>query len=117
MTAQKKQKLDEPAAEPAPELKIAEAVADVDAAIEAAEDEIELVTIKFRETEFTLPKLMDEWDTEACLAMNEGNYVLAAKLLLGRGQWAQLMALGDKRKDIRAFLRVFADVVDEECIA
>ena len=85
-------------------------VADVVAATEQ-------VKIKFRGVDFEIPKLMDEWATEACLSMNEGNYVLAAKILLGPGQWPRLMALGDKRRDIREFLSLFADVVDKECVA
>lgn len=84
-----------------------------------ADDEAAVVMVKipYRGIDFAIPKEMDEWDTEACLAMNQGNYVLAAKILLGTGQWAGLQALGSKRKDVREFLTVFAAVIDKECIA
>lgn len=76
---------------------------------------IELALIKFRDKTFTIPKDMDEWPTEACLAMGQSEYVLAAKLLLGSGQWALLQSLGDKRKDIREFLVVFGNIIDKDC--
>jgi hypothetical protein len=93
---------------------VEEVVAAIDAEVDA---KLETVKLKFRGHDFEIPKLMDEWETEACLAMNEGNYVLAAKLLLGPMQWPLLLALGNKRKDIREFLSTFADVVDKECVA
>jgi hypothetical protein len=82
-----------------------------------AEPEVAMVPISFRSMRFEIPRDMDEWQTEACLAMNQSNYVYAAKLLLGDRQWAQLMAVGDRRKDIREFLTVFAEVVDKDCVA
>ena len=81
------------------------------------EPEIELVKVPYHGVEFTIPKEMDEWEVEACLAMNQGNYILSAKLLLGPAQWAGLQAMGSRRKDMREFLAVFADVIDKECIA
>lgn len=77
----------------------------------------EMVDVSFRGHDFTIPKEMDEWDTEACIAISQQDYVLAAKLLLGSGQWALLQSLGSKRKDIREFLVVFGDVVSQECVS
>jgi len=76
----------------------------------------EVVPIEFRGHTFFIPKDMDEWDTEACLAMGQQEFVLASKLLLGQGQWALLQSLGSKRKDIREFLSVFGDVVARDCV-
>jgi hypothetical protein len=76
---------------------------------------IEMAEIPFRGRTFTIPVDMDEWETEACLAMGQSDYVLAAKILLGTGQWALLQSLGSKRKDIREFLLSFATVVEKDC--
>ena len=84
---------------------------------EKVDDKPETVSIEFRDFEFKIPKMIDEWETEACLSMNQGNYILAAKILLGSAQWALLMSIGNKRKDIREFLTAFANVVDEECVS
>ena len=94
---------------------VEEKVAEIDAKAET-NGEIARVSIPFRGREFLIPKEMDEWETEACLAMSQNEYVLAAKLLLGDGQWARLQMLGSKRKDIREFLVLFADVVNTECV-
>jgi hypothetical protein len=79
-------------------------------------EELEMVAIPFRGRDFNIPKMMDEWETEACLAMSQNDYVYAAKLLLGEGQWARLQMLGSKRKDIREFLLIFAEKINKECI-
>lgn len=76
---------------------------------------IELVDIPFRGQTFQIPRDMDEWDIEACLALSQHNYAQSAKLLLGTGQWALLQSLGSKRKDINDFLVVFGRVIDREC--
>ena len=83
----------------------------------AAEPEIETVPIVFRGFTFTVPKDMDDWETEACLAMSQNEYVLAAKLLLGPQQWMILQSLGSKRRDIREFLALFADIVNRDCVS
>lgn len=76
---------------------------------------IDTAEIPFRGKTFTIPADMDEWETEACLALGQSDYVMAAKILLGGAQWALLQSLGSKRKDIRQFLLVFADVVEKQC--
>lgn len=76
---------------------------------------IPMAEIPFRGQKFTIPVDMDEWETEACIAMGQSDYVMAAKILLGTAQWAVLQSLGNKRKDIREFLMVFASVVEKEC--
>lgn len=95
-----------------------EAVEDADAEPETNDgDAVEMVDVPFRGHNFKIPRDMDEWDTEACLAMSQQEYVLAAKLILGGGQWALLQSLGSKRKDVREFLIIFGDVVGRECTA
>ena len=79
-------------------------------------DVVEMVQVPFRGHDFAIPKDMDEWDTEACLAIGEKKYLFAAKTVLGPGQWALLRSLGSKRKDGNEFLTVFAAVVQSECI-
>lgn len=90
---------------------------DAAAAVDTDVDEapIEVVNIEFRGQTFTIPRDMDEWDIEACLAMGRHNYAEAAKLLLGTGQWTLLKALGSSRKNINEFLVVFGGVVKREC--
>lgn len=75
-----------------------------------------LALIQFRGHTFSIPKDMDEWETEACIAMGQKSYVIAAKLLLGDGQWALLQSLGSKRKDIREFLTVFGEAIARDCV-
>lgn len=77
---------------------------------------IELVTIPFRGKTFTIPKDMDEWDTEACLAFSRQELLLAAKMLLGPAQWALLQSVGSKRKDTLAFLAVLGPAINKHCI-
>jgi hypothetical protein len=82
----------------------------------------ELVEIGFRGETFTIPKDRDEWDTEGYLqflqAWETNKYqpwLLAAKLLLGPGQWAKLLTLGAKRKDFDDFLTEFIPASTEKC--
>jgi hypothetical protein len=88
---------------------------DAAAADTSTKRRIEVVNIEFRGQTFTIPRDMDEWDIEACLAMGKSNYAEAAKLLLGTGQWTLLKALGSNRKNINEFLVVFGGVVKREC--
>jgi hypothetical protein len=89
---------------------IEEAVAAIDA------DALATVKVPWRGHDFEVPKFMDEWDTDACIAIGDGSYIAAAKILLGSRQWKTLHSLGPRRKDMREFLVVFATIINEECV-
>lgn len=107
MTAAKRAKLEaieEPVDEPAPEL--------------------ELVEIAFRGQVFTVPKDMDDWETETCLAWSRSvkssqlaDWVQTVKHLLGPEQWDRLQALGSKRRDTTEFLTAMIDTVNKDCVS
>jgi hypothetical protein len=80
------------------------------------DDSVDTVEIPFRGANFVIPKNLDDWEIEACLAIGSKQYASAAKIILGAGQWAMLQALGSKRRDINEFLLVFGRVVQEECV-
>lgn len=86
--------------------------------------ELELVEVEFRGQTFTLPKDMDDWETEACLAWSRSvassqltDWVDTVKALLGAEQWDRLQALGTKRRDMTGFLTVMIDTVNRDCVS
>lgn len=98
--------------------------AKLEALEESAPAELELVEITFRGQVFTVPKDMDEWETEACLAWSRSvassllaDWVNTVKDLLGAEQWNRLQALGTKRRDITEFLTTLIDTVNRECVS
>ena len=74
--------------------------------------------MKFRGQTFTVPRELDDWETDACIALAEKNFMVAVKVQLSAGnQWTRFNALGSKRRDLMEFLTVFGDAVMRECVS
>lgn len=82
-----------------------------------AEPQPDLVPVEFRGQKFWIPREMDEWDTEACIAIARDDFMTAAKHLLGPAQWALLRSLGTRKKDTLAFLVALGEVTRKDCVS
>lgn len=73
--------------------------------------------MKFRGQTFTVPRDLDDWETDACIALSEKNFLLAVKIQLSAGnQWTRFNALGSKRRDLMEFLAIFGAAVMNEVV-
>ncbi|TXH20717.1 MAG: hypothetical protein E6R06_21545 [Mycobacterium sp.] len=78
----------------------------------------DVVTMQFRGQTFTVPRHLDDWETDACIALSEKNFLLAVKVQLTAGnQWTRFNALGSKRRDLMEFLAIFGAAVMQEVVS
>jgi len=62
-----------------------------------------------------VPRDLDDWETDACIALAEKNFLVAVKVQLSAGhQWTRLNRLGSKRRDLMEFLAIFGEKVMTE---
>lgn len=76
----------------------------------------EMVEIEFRGEKFYVPKDRDDWDTEAFIAIANGDPYVSLQIVLGPEQWLKLRRIGTERRVAKEFSKLFGEIAAKECI-